>query len=371
MTSAFFTDAERATANEILAIPEEEPERLFPNDPDGIARVRKDLAKKWHPDINKDPKAEETFKHVNALAAKAEEKIVNGTWHTPGLLEIEDTDGKKSRLKYIKRHSFELGEFYISSTKVAYVVREQFKDLFDNAVRQIENFKFPNKKMEEGFSTYLPKVFKKMTLKNGDRVLIVEKEPDAILLRDLFNHSAGKMDPRHVAWIMSRFHNFTALLQATGMTHNAVSLDTCFILGKDRSFKRATPDTIAPKDHALSVLGGWWYAVKAGDNLRGLPEYALPYASRATLSTGEAEASLDRTLIRVAARELMGDATGVRLSDDKKLPKAMVNWLTTPGSGNAIEDFQTWRDKILIDAFGPRKFIEMNVSPDDVYALKI
>lgn len=370
MTSAFKLDAGKASASEILDILPGEPERLFPRDADGIARLRKDLLKKWHPDISKDEKASDVSHHIMALADAAKLKLDSGLWMSENELRLESSDGRKYKLQYLKRHDFELGSFYISNRKVTYIVRGEFADLFDNAVKRIGALKFANDKMKEGFETYLPKIFKSFLAKNGDRVLILEKEPDAILLRDCFNHASGAIDPRHVAWIMSRMHNFSAYLQWAGIAHNAIGLDTCFIVPKDREFDRKK-GSIAPKDHALAVLGGWWYAARSGERLLGLPPQAANYAPRDVLKTGIADTQLDRTMIRVAGRELLGDASGVRLSKSGKIPRPMIDWLATPGSGNAIEDFATWRDKILTDSFGKREFVEMNVSPDEVYSVRL
>lgn len=371
VTSAFLANAEKASATQILTIPADQPERIFPRDADGIARLRKDLLKIWHPDRNPDAKAGDVFHHINTLADAAKDKLDNGVWSVEGRLDISTADGKGIKIQYLRKHDFELGECYISTRKVTYVVRGAYADLFDNAVKQIQNFKFANDKMKAGFETYLPKIFKTLEAKNGDRVLIVEKEPDAVSLRDCFNYASdhGGIDPRHVGWIMSRLHNFTAYLQWAGLTHNAISLDTCFILPKDSSFDRSK-GKIAPKDHALSVLGGWWYAAKVDQPLLGLPADALKYVPRNVLASGRADPQIDRTMVRVAGRELLGDVTGVRLARDGKTPKAMADWLAMPGSGDAISDFATWRDKILTDSFGARKFVELNVGPNEVYALK-
>ena len=71
VTSAFLENAEGASATEILAIPLDRPERLFKPDDAAITRLRKDLAKVWHPDRNRGPEAADVFHHINRLADSA------------------------------------------------------------------------------------------------------------------------------------------------------------------------------------------------------------------------------------------------------------------------------------------------------------
>ncbi len=367
MSSAFITNAEALSASEILAIPAGEPEKLFPKDRGELKKLRKALSLKWHPDTNKDSKAGDVFTHVLALADAAESKLDNGGWETPGKLELHSKDGQKFALSYLKKHSFELGEFYISGKKVAYIVRGAYKDLYDNGVKTIEGLKFANDKMRDGISGYIPKIFKKFETRGGDHVLIVERDPNAILLKDYFNHASGAMKPEHVAWVMSRLHNFASYLQWAGLTHNSITMDTCFIIPKDHDFARGKATDISPKDHSLSVLGGWWYAAGEGKDLLGLPNRAVNFAPREALMSGVADSRIDSTMIRVIGRELLGDITGVRLLHDKNIPRPMADWMVLPGSGSAMEDFQTWREKILADSFGKRRFVELNVHPNEVY----
>ena len=78
-------DAAVLTAAAILAIPEDQPERLF-GTPDAITGCYHALAKRWHPDHAAGVKA--VFSHVAILHAKACEKRDLGLWRTPGLLEL-------------------------------------------------------------------------------------------------------------------------------------------------------------------------------------------------------------------------------------------------------------------------------------------
>lgn len=369
LKSGFTKNAEDLTAKELLEIPESEPELIFPSNDNGRKKLFSTLVKKWHPDRNSDPQAALVFNLVTKLNDLAKEKLENGTWHVPGLLTITQKSGRKTNIKYLKKHNFELGEFYITNKKVVYVVRPEFADLFRNAVGAIKSLHFPNDDMRKKFDTYMPKIDRIIEAQNGDNILVLERDPNTILLRDYLEH-AEKIDPKHVAWMMSRLHNMTSYLQWAGITHNGMSLDTCFILPKDHSFKRTKSNPIAPKDHSLAVLGGWWYAAQEGRSLKGLPSQAVNYAPRAVLEEGRADHRIDHSMIRVMGRELLGDITGVRLEREKGVPKAMADWLILPGSGDAIEDFQRWRREVLPASFGKIKFVDLDIKPTEIYTRK-
>ncbi len=339
-------------AMQILAIPEDEPERffLYP-DEQHIKTAFRLLAKKWHPDRNKDPKASDVFNRVRQLKKNADLKIESGSWQKPGELFLTPISGNSVKITFLKKHNFELGEFYISNNFVTYLVRKEFSDLFKNAVKTIGNLKFANDDMREKTEEAIPTIHKVLET-NSHYVLTVRKTPDSVLARDLLDHCNEKIDPRHVAWMTSRFHNLGCYLQWSNLTHNALSLDTCFI---------------SPKQHSVSLLGGWWYAAPENKKLLGLPAQTLDSVPRAVLESGIADKRVDMMLLRVLAKELLGDKTGVRLSRDKTIPEPMSNWVCLPGSGDAFQDYKTWMEKIVIESFGPRRFQNFDVSPREIY----
>lgn len=353
-------------ADALLAIPVTQPEKLFPHDENGIKDLFRELVRKWHPDRNKTPKAAEVFRRVTELKDKAEEKLTNGGWHTPGLLEIKQPSGKTATIRYLKKHDFELGEMYICKDKIAYVVRPEFKDLFNNAVDRIRNTRFAAPEMETQFRPQLPKFVGTFEAADGRQVLVIERDPQMILLRDLADHHKGRLDPKHVAWIISRLLNIACYLETNGLTHNAISVDTVYVLPKDETFKPTPANKPSKKDHSMALLGGWWYATPQGRPLLGLPGHALNYAPRDLLASGRADSTHDRHMIRIIGRELLGDVSGVKLQHDKSISPALAEWLSRPGSGDAITDFKAW-DQVLKDSFGARRFVELPVSASDIY----
>jgi len=39
----------------------------------------------------------------------------------------------------------------------------------------------------------------------------------------------------------------------------------------------------------------------------------------------------------------------------------MLNWLRTPGSGDAYSEYENWAKSVLKDCFGERKFIKLEI----------
>jgi hypothetical protein len=66
---------------------------------------------------------------------------------------------------------------------------------------------------------------------------------------------------------------------------------------------------------------------------------------------------------------MLGDVFGMKLMTDKTIPKPLFNWLRFPGSVDSFSDLKTWKEKILIDSFGKRKYVELNIKREEIYLL--
>ncbi len=344
------------TADDLLGIPDAEPERLFTGEAPVAHAEYRALAARWHPDRNAgDDLAERVFKHVNVLYALAEKKLASGDWRIPGLLVLRGTDGKTRRIRYQRHHPFELGDLYVGPTVVAFVLRPDNADLFENARRAIAGLGFADSAMRDQFARYLPNVRATFTTARGP-VLVLAKTPDVVLLRDLLDHLGGRIDPRHAAWILSSLQNLCCYLahrspQHTPLAHNAIALDTVFV---------------SPKHHSALLLGGWWYAVPLGTPLLALPARSHACAPPDVVAAKTADVRVDLELTRALGREMLGDPSGVRLPLDATLPKPLVTWLRHAARPDPFEEYRRW-EKTRDTAFGPRRFVDRPVSPAAIY----
>jgi hypothetical protein len=362
-TGRSMRDLQTLSAGKLLGIPEVEPERLFSGDAGTAKSEFRRLAMRWHPDRNRnDPAAENVFTHVDALFKNAIRKIETGGWHEPAV-KIEDEEanvlvlradaGRRplKRIRYRKHAPFELGDCYIGRTIVAYVVKNDYADLFENACRVIAGFRYGSSAMRDEVCRSLPSI--ETVFYSGDRcVMVVRKAPDLICLRDVLDHVGGRLDPRHVAWIGSTLYNLACYLAWAHLTHNAFSLNNYFI---------------SPPDHTGALLGGWWYAKPEGAKLEALPAPTRRYCPPDVLRDKRADGRTDLELVRAIAREVLGDGSGMRLAAERSAPPQMIDWLRHPTTGCAVADYRQWSETILPASFGKRRFTRLELSASDIY----
>lgn len=336
-------------ASQILAIPLDEPERLF-KDHNNLKHELFALLKAWHPDVNKDPNASSVATHINALYARATVLAAKGSWQTPNLLILKGKDGRERRIAYRARRSFELGLLYIGETIATYVIDRKHENLVLSGLRAIGTIRYPDESFRRSLEQYFPKV--EHYFETDDSfVICMRKRKDEVLLSDLIVHLGGKMDPKHVAWVLSCLFNLASFLHISKMTVNGIEPQTVFV---------STPT------HSLSILGGWWYGANFGKPMTSLPPAVYRLAPRKLINAKKAVSFLDLESIRAIGRTALGDITGTSFRMNADIPKPMASFLILPSSYNAVQDYQAWSDT-LKDSFGPRKFVKLEVTMDDVY----
>lgn len=340
------------TAVQILNIPEDQPDRLF-TAADRVDAEYKVLAKKWHPDLGGDAKV---LAHINVLKSKVPMVKVWRTFAiddlTPGVLNVTTDLGKSLRIGYRRKHSFALGDIYTGGKHTTHLIDAVHQPLFDRAVERIKAITYKDDALRKGNEPYMPKIVS--AFKAGDKLgLTVEKNGDQILLTDLLAHT-GPLDPRHVAWIVSRTMSSACFFWLQRLVHCDFSPSTLYV---------------CPEHHTVSPLGGWWFAFKEGETIEALPKRTVDAINPRTLRAKEANIGITLELIKALGRELLGDQSGAKLQFNRALPEAMVRWLLLPAGDQPIKDYKIWQDKILLDSFGPRKFTKLEVTEADVYNL--
>ena len=346
------------TAEQILAIPKERPDRLFKFD--NLKEDRRILHSIWHTDRSKHPKAKEVFQHIQALLKVAEEQIENKSWVGNGILTwvhpptcVGDT--RCIRFHYKKAHAFELGKMYVSNNYVVYVIDQQYGKLVDNAIKQLANIKYINDKVKTEFTKYVPTIAKNYSNSDIGHVLMFNKTPDQVLLADLLDYMPdNKLPPRHTAWIMSSLLNQACFYITTNLVHNAILPSTIFV---------------SPEFHSAMPIGGWWYARQDDDKLLSLPGEVINILPSKLLVDKKAKLDYNNRLIRATGIECLGDTTrlGSKLLMDKDIPKPLLTWLRGAPADNAMKDYKGWNG-VLDDCWGKRTFVELKIDIEQVYA---
>lgn len=342
------------SAAAILGIPASRPELLFTGDEADAHLLYHRLAAKWHPDRNRAPEATGVFQHIVALHAAAKQRMAAGCWRPyKGERLLTARDGRQLRIKHHARLPFELGELLIGSTLAAFLVAPDAADLYASALRILDHHPFASGRMRRQILPCLPRI--RAALQGAEHcALVVEKPDDMVLLKDLVEHLGGTLPVRHVAWIVSRLCNLTCYLQWARLTHNAIAPDTVFV---------------SPRRHAIALLGGWWYAARAGERLTALPQRTVDTVPRDIVDAKVADPRCDLELVRATGRELLGDASGVRLKRQPAVPQAMADWLTHPSSGSALSDYRLWC--AALNRMGPRRFARLDLTPAEIYPITL
>lgn len=346
---AMMKDISALTAAQLLAIPLDQPERLFSPNLDSAHREYRKLASMWHPRVLGDDGSVST--HVNALYDLAVKRLNDGTWQTPGEVTWTATDGRKWKLRFRKKKVFELGTMYIGDEHVAYELTRDNDDLYDAAKARMRSFKYANDKMRSEVERYLPKI--RDEIETADvRVMVIKKTPDLFTLADVVEQQGGRLDSKHVAWVISSLLNLSCYLKYAGIVHNDISPDTYFV---------------SPEHHSGALLGGWWYSRKDGERLVALPARTMQDIDPDVLRSKTASHAVDSELVKLTGREALGSPLGSVLLKEKAAPPAILSWLNMIGTNNVFDEYKQWYEKVLKSSFGKRKFVELKVSADDIY----
>lgn len=332
------------TAEQILSV--SKCGDLFPNNIDATKTKYKELVKEWHPDSNKNPKAQEVFQKITELYNAALELFKQGTWEKTNYILISKKDGKRIALNYDTVFDFELGTCYVTKTKIVYVLGSDKKKYFDNALVRIKSLKYADKRMEETLKRCMPKIYQTFQTNNDEYIIVLDKTADVYPLKNVFEYFDDKIVDRHVAWITSRLCNLTCFLKYNGIVHNGININNCFV---------------SPEHHSILLLGGWWYTTKENEKMIGTTKDIFSVMSVTAKGNKKSSYLTDLESVKLLGRQLLGETNCRKLSLDSTIPKAFINFLVSGSGDDAYKEYAKW-DKALTDSYGARKFIKMEVN---------
>jgi hypothetical protein len=318
-------------------------EDVFINDMNETRKLYKELAKKYHPDVNKDEKAEIAFRNLQTLYQEAKEKLEKGIWEMKNLIILKSTTGKKISFKYLSDKQFELGHIYVGNQHILYSFEDKNKKYFDNAILMIKSIKYANSNMRNEFEKLMPKITSFFSTDDNKHILVIEKNEKEYMLSDVVNKTGSKLTDRHVAWIISRLNNLNCFLTFNNIVLNGINTDNCFI---------------NPENHTLSLYGGWWYAKPTNKKMIGTTGEIFSVMPIKNKTEKIALHTTDMESIRYLAKKI--------LFNKATTPKALLNWLEEGSEEDSFKEFEKW-NTTLDNAYGKRTFVNLNISKNDIY----
>jgi hypothetical protein len=335
------------TAEQILRC--KQPGDLF-SCPEKLDDEFKALSKEWHPDKNKDPQAAKVMAVINELHDIGKKMVSAGVWEAEGKKIMKLDDGKTLIINFDVEKMFELGTMYVGDANVVFLIKKEHKALVENYRLNVKSFKFASSRMKDDMKKYLPRITTELKTSDGDYVVAINKTEDVFLLESVLKYHGDRMDPRHVAWIMSGLYNNCCYLRYLGIAHNGFAVDSYFI---------------SPEFHSGLMLGGWWYTLPIGKKISCLPKdvYAVMPPS---MRDKKSSPLLDLECVKLIGRTLLGDKNGTSLVKDKDIPAPLTTFLRNMSSDDALEEYKKW-GQVLTDSFGKRRFVKMDLDKQGLY----
>ncbi len=337
---------------EILACTK--PGDLFISDDEKVIKnTYIELCKKYHPDNactrrDSDSLSEEdnakVMSKINELYVLAMLMSKKGIWEKTGFIKIRKSEAKAYEIRYSSDYSFELGHVYLTKRKIIYVIASDKKKYADNLVDNLKKIKYRNSKMQENFSSSMPNIYDYFVDATGRPIIIMDKAEGYYPLREVVQYYGGKLDPRHVAWIISRLSNIACLLDVNDMTSNGLSIDNLLV---------------SPVDHGIAIHGAMFYMQSVGNKMIGTVGDVFEIMPSKVKGNKEASIDTDLESIKMIGRELCGEKNVVKFRELGDVPASMKAFLTKGAGRDAYAEFQCW-DRSLRESFGARRFVKMD-----------
>ena len=236
---------------------------------------------------------------------KVENDLVNDTgdvlhkWNNELQVFFDALNGKTVNLKYYFRYDFPNKHVYVCRNKLA--ILYDLPEVGEKAISNVQQIEYPSADIR-GLSKFFPSIQAIVELKDNKRLVVLDK-PENVYPLDLY----AKLDPKQVAWMISRMENFGCLFEYN-------SADFSELAKTDLYFN--------PKTHHLYLLDGWEHLVSLGSKNNYL------------------------RAMRKIAKDLM-------FID--RAPKKCIEFLDNEPEDDAYADFKAW-DDVIEHGFSGHKF---------------
>ena len=228
-------------------------------------------------------------------------------WSMAETEHFHTVQGQEIRVRYIY-NSEEAGiRMYLAREAVLYHYSGERIGDARKAVSMVRDLQYPEADVRN-LKGCVPDYLMQYELDDGSVLLPVRREQDVFPLA-MFSC----LDPRDVAWIISRMENVCCLLEYSEMGHGGIDTENFFI---------------NPFTHQGMLLGGWYLA-------------------------GRKSVKDDLKAIRTTAGKLLG-------MHPEGMNEPFEKFLAEEPADSAFDDFARW-DQVIETGFGGRRFHEMEV----------
>lgn len=318
------------------------PAELFPGSPAAVQSKFKDLAKQWHPDVNKSPEATKVFEHLK----RSRDYLLSGAAKHVDLHDLES--GKTQRYSYLSEHSLSECKVLVGATTVSYLLTGQLRGWGKRVVKR--RWEFHDDKQRDEMMRFLPEHHRVMDCREG-LLVSYRRQPGDVLLSDLVDYHAARgqrVPPLAVMWMVSGLLNIACYMEISGTAHCAFREE--FVV-------------VNPDQHEVRLEGPPLFACRLGER----PKFALAETLRdfpvlRTRGYTAKDSRLDLTLIRSLVLRLLGHKSPHTLRTDGEVPKGLTDWVLSPPPRTAVDDYVAWEN-----ARGKRAFHIYGLSARDVY----
>lgn len=320
------------------------PAELFSGSEADVRDQFKKLAKIWHPDQCRDPEAHRVFQYIQRCRDIVLGKPVDGR------RSFERRVGTaKFNVDFLTQHRAEFGEILVTQSNVCYLIPREFDDLVEVARKM--RWSYRSKNIENAMSRHLPRSTVTEDTKEGT-LMAYRRSRTQALMRDLISYEksrgGGKVCELDVMWMVSSLLNLCCYLEIEKTSHCALTPD--FLL-------------VDLQDHSVSLTGPPLFAVPFWRRPKAVPREVLSSFPRLrSPSFTVNDSTLDLTMVRVLAMNLVGHKSHVTMRRDTSLPSGLRDWLGSPAPSSALVDYRAWEE-----TRGKRAFHRYDGTARDVY----
>ena len=266
------------------------------------------------------------------------------------IIKLKCIDGSYYEMNFRIRHTFELGNMYVGNNLILYLIDNKYEIKALNAISKLNNIKYNNVDMKKEFHKYLPQVKESFRTISGEVGIVIKKDEDLILLRDLLSYSKEDMSINEVSWILNSLYNIVCFISYNGLTHNGITLDSYFV---------------SIKNNYGALLGGWWYAVETGKSFLGIPSDISKRMNCEINQNSKANSIVDLESIKVIGRNFLEDNRSIVLSMDKNIHRNFMIWLEESTTDNPFHEYGKWTS--IYNKIQRKNLIKFNIDKNDLY----